>query len=124
MERVTYVAEAPKEEPKNAEERKKVYTRLCKWLYWFADEMFNEEERGEKAQAEFEKERREKPGKQVMYIDTSTNFIRNPENDIEDWQLAGITAMLDKCNETGTVPYDIPTVIKGLLCMHILCEEK
>ena len=71
------------------------------------DEMFNEEERGEKAQAEFEKECRENPGKQVMYIDTSTNnarvmktcmketrdainFIRNPENDIEDWQLAGI----------------------------------
>ena len=136
-----YVAEAQKEEPKNAEERKKVYTRLCKWLYWFADEMFNEEERGEKAQAEFEKECRENPGKQVMYIDTSTNnarvmktcmketrdainFIRNPENDIEDWQLAGITAMLDKCNETGTVPYDIPTAIKGLLCMHILCEGK
>lgn len=47
-----------------------------------------------------------------------------PENDIEDWQLAGITAMLDKCNETGTVPYDIPTAIKGLLCMHILCEGK
>ena len=39
-------------------------------------------------------------------------------------QLAGITAMLDKCNETGTVPYDIPTAIKGLLCMHILCEGK
>lgn len=135
-----YVA-VQEEEIKNREGRKAVYKRLHTWLYWFADEMFKEEEKGEKGRAEYEKERAENPGKMVMYIDTSTNnakvmkdcmketrdamnFLKNPEYDVEDWQLAGITAMLDKCDETGTVPFDLPTALKGLLCMHILCEEK
>lgn len=36
----------------------------------------------------------------------------------EKWQLAGINAMFDQCNKENMVPYDIPTAIKGLLCMQ------
>ena len=40
------------------------------------------------------------------------------EYDIEEWQLAGINAMFDQCNKENIVPYDMPTAIKGLLCMQ------
>lgn len=127
------------EEMVNKEARIELARRLCKWLYWFADEMFNNEETGAKNKAEFERLRKEKPDELVMMVDCSENnarvmkecmkevrdainFIKNPEYDVEDWQLAGITAMLDKCKETHTIPYDVPTAIKGLLCMHILCK--
>lgn len=40
------------------------------------------------------------------------------KNDIEEWQVAGINAMFDQCNKENIVPYDMPTAIKGLLCMQ------
>lgn len=32
--------------------------------------------------------------------------------------------MFDQCNEERIIPYDLPTAIKGLLCMHILCKPE
>lgn len=52
----------------------------------------------------------------------AAEFLRNRENNIEEWQIAGINAMFDQCNIEKIIPYDLPTAIKGLLCMHILCK--
>ena len=48
----------------------------------------------------------------------AAEFLRDEKNDIEEWQLAGINAMFDQCNKENMVPYDMPTAIKGLLCMQ------
>lgn len=92
-----------------------------------------ERERGEKEKEAFEKAK--ETGELVMMISTAENnarvmkscmkeareaaeFLRDEKNDIEEWQLAGINAMFDQCNKENMVPYDMPTAIKGLLCMQ------
>ena len=46
-------------------------------------------------------------------------FLKDKENEVEEWQLAAINAMYDTCNtmEEGqvTIPFDLPYAIKGLL---------
>ena len=81
----------------------------------------------------FEKEK--EAGELVVMISTAENnarvmkscmkeareaaeFLRDEKNDVEEWQLAGINAMFDQCNKENMVPYDMPTAIKGLLCMQ------
>jgi len=46
------------------------------------------------------------------------NLLAN-EEDVEDWMLAGINAMLEKVNESRCIPFDLPTSICGLLCAHL-----
>ncbi|MCA5576586.1 hypothetical protein PM027_03050 [[Clostridium] symbiosum] len=125
----------------NKEERKAVVKRLYSLAYWFTNEMFNDEEKGARNKARFEKECKEKPGEVIMMVDCSENnarvmksclketrdainFLKNAEYDVELWQLAGINAMLDQCNTENIIPFDLPSAIKGLLCMHIICEEQ
>ena len=43
------------------------------------------------------------------------DFMKNAENDVENWQLAGINAMLDYINVDGNIPFDLPTAICGIL---------
>ncbi len=45
----------------------------------------------------------------------AANYLRDKENDVEDWQIAGINAMFDQCNKESIVPYDLPYAINGLL---------
>ena len=42
-------------------------------------------------------------------------YMKNDDNDIEEWQLAGINAMFDTVNATGNLPFDLPTAICGIL---------
>ena len=48
----------------------------------------------------------------------AAEFLRDMENDVEAWQLAGINAMFDQCSRESIVPYDLPAAVKGLLCMQ------
>lgn len=134
-----------KEKPANEEKEelsescKKAIKRMYKLVYWFADEMLKYEDMEERERAEFERQRKEEPEKQIFMVSTSGNnakvmkdcmreardaaeFLKDRENDIEEWQLAGINGMFDQCNTEKIIPYDLPTAIKGLLCMHILCK--
>lgn len=43
------------------------------------------------------------------------DFMKNPEHDIENWQLAGINGMFDQCNAEYIIPYDIGTAVCGIL---------
>ena len=46
----------------------------------------------------------------------AVNILTNMEEDVDDWMIAGINAMLDKIQVTRWVPFDLPTSICGLLC--------
>lgn len=45
----------------------------------------------------------------------AVNILTNKKEDVDGWMIAGINAMMDKTNERGIVPYDLPTAICGLL---------
>ena len=45
----------------------------------------------------------------------AVNILANMEEDVDDWMIAGINAMLDKVYESHTIPFDLPTSICGLL---------
>lgn len=123
-----------------SENRQKAIKRMYKLVYWFADEMLKEEDTEKKEAVEFERQCKEEPDKLQFRVSAHDNnakvmkdcmreardaaeFLKNKENDIEEWQIAGINAMFDQCNVEKIIPYDLPTAIKGLLCMHILCKS-
>ena len=130
---------AHEEKEEFSENRQKAIKRMYKLVYWFADEMFKEEDAEKIEAAEFERKCKEEPDKLQIRVSVHDNnamvmkdrmreardaaeFLRDKENDIEEWQIAGINAMFDQCNTEKIIPYDLPTAIKGLLCMHILCK--
>lgn len=137
-----WIAAEPEPEEKevpNTEERGKVLKRIHRLTAWFAEEMIDQEEKGQKAREEFEKACAEEPEKQIIMVDCSSGnancmkecmkasikvakFIRDKENEVEDWQIAGINAMFDKVNESKTIPFDLPYAINGILL--ILEEDK
>lgn len=45
----------------------------------------------------------------------AVDILVNMEEDVDDWMIAGINAMLDKVWESHTIPFDLPTSICGLL---------
>lgn len=98
------------------ERRKQVIKRLYALVYWFADEMLKEEEAEAREAAEFEREKAEKPGELIVRVSAhgnnahvmkdcmkaardAANYLRDKENDVADWQIAGINAMFDQCHK-------------------------
>ena len=45
----------------------------------------------------------------------AVNILTNMEEDVDDWMIAGINAMLDKVYKGNAIPFDLPTSICGLL---------
>jgi hypothetical protein len=134
-----YIDRVENEADEISEDRKKTVKRIYKLVYWFADEMLNEEDKEEKEAAEFERLNKEEPDKLHIRVSAHSNnakvmkdcmreardaaeYLKNKENEIEEWQIAGINAMFEQCNKEKIVPYDLPTAIKGLLCMHVICK--
>ena len=120
--------------------RKRVIKRMYRLVYFFADSMLNEEEAGKREEAAFEKAREESPDKLIIHLsahESNANvmkqcltdsrdiikFLKNEKNDVEEWQLQGINAMFDSCNEENIVPYDLPWAIHGVLCMDSTAAE-
>lgn len=116
------------------ETREKAIKRTRQLVCYFAEFMLEEEEKGAKQRAEFEKAKAE--GKPVIMVSCAENnircmhncmkaasevvkFLSDKENEVEEWQLAAINAMYETCNtmEEGhvTIPFDLPYAIKGLL---------
>lgn len=46
----------------------------------------------------------------------AVNILVNMEEDVDDWMIAGINAMLDKVRVSRRIPFDLSTSICGLLC--------
>lgn len=120
--------------------RQRVIKRMYRLVYFFADSMLNEEEAGKREEVAFEKAREESPDKLIIHLsahESNANvmkqcltdsrdiikFLRNEKNDVEEWQLQGINAMFDSCNEENIVPYDLPWAIHGVLCMDSAAAE-
>lgn len=130
---------AHEEKEELSKSRQKAIKRMYKLVYWFADEMLKYEDMEKQEKAEFERQSEKEPDKQIIMVSASGNnakvmkecmkeardaaeFLKDRENDIEEWQITGINAMFDQCNIEKIMPYDLPTAIKGILCMHILCK--
>lgn len=111
---------------------KQIAIRIQRLGFWFAEEMLKWEETGEKRREEFEREKEENPEKVIVMLDVSENnadcmkqclrscvksyqYLGKYKDDVEEWQLAGITSMLDKANSDGIIPYDLPFAIEGVL---------
>ncbi len=126
-----------KEKEKLSESRRIAIKRMYALVYWYVDEMLKEEDAEKREKEEFKKQLEAEPDKLQCRISAHDNnarvmktcireardaikFLINSENDIEEWQISGINAMFDQCNIENIVPYDMPTAIKGLLCMHIV----
>lgn len=113
---------------------KAVVEKLYVYNYWFCNEMLKEETKVK----EFEKACREAEGKKetVMIISGAPgnvacmkgcmedtvqviNFLRNKENReyIEPWQLAGAEVILNKCEEEGVIPFDLPGTLMAVFGM-------
>ena len=45
----------------------------------------------------------------------AVNILVNMEEDVDDWMIAGINAMLDKVRVSRGIPFDLSTSICGLL---------
>lgn len=46
------------------------------------------------------------------------DFLKDGQNQVQDWQIAGMNAMLDQCAGGHAVPHEVPTAFKGLLRMY------
>lgn len=92
---------------KLTENRERTIKRTKQLVYFFADFMLEEEEKGKKQRAEFEKAQAE--GKAVIMVSCAENnircmhdcmkaanevvkFLKNEENEVEEWQLAAISS--------------------------------
>lgn len=113
---------------------KVVVERLYRYNHWFCNEMM-EQEKNLKA---FEEacEEAKRTGENVMMVSGAPgnvkcmkgcmedtvrviNFLRNKEERqyIEPWQLAGAEAILDKCQQDGVIPYDLPGTLMAVFGM-------
>lgn len=46
----------------------------------------------------------------------AVNILTNKEEDVDDWMITGINAMLDKVLDGHAIPFDLPVSICGILC--------
>ncbi len=136
----TPAVEAPAEEaaPQGlsalSKERKDLIMRLRRATFAYTREYLDELEKKEKEEAECKaaKEAYEKDGVNRIVVMTADNnarvmlscmkemrraieILENPEEDVDEWMMAGITAMLDKAHEMKIIPFDLPTSICGVL---------
>lgn len=135
LETVNIWIEQPTQEPTQelSDERKKLAKRLQRVTFWFTGEYVKELANKEKEDAAVKAMQTEPDDGQIkcMVLTAENNakvmlgcikelvqavdILTDREEDVDDWMLAGITAMLDKCNEQKVIPFDLPTSICGLL---------
>lgn len=117
------------------EERKETAKRIRNLTYWYTKEYVKEldnKKREDAAVKKMEAEKTEGGEIKCMVLTAennarvmmncitdciaAVNILENMEEDVDDWMIAGINAMMDKVNESHVIPFDLPTSICGLLC--------
>lgn len=135
VEPVQESSEEDKAEDEIMKARIETARRIQRATYLYTEEYVKEmDNRKREIAAEKEaQERYERTGKIEMIVMTAennakvmmdcitdcihaVNILKNKEEDVEPWMLAGINAMMDKANEDHIIPFDLPTSICGLLC--------
>jgi len=116
------------------EERRETAKRIQRLTYWYTEEYVKEldnKKREDAAVKEMEAEKTEGGEIKMMVLTAennanvamgcitdciaAVNILTNMEEDVDDWMIAGINAMLDKVNAGHVIPFDLPTSICGLL---------
>ncbi len=116
------------------EERKEVVRRLQRATYQYTEEYVKELGNKEKEDAAITAMKEAPDDGQIrcMVLTAENNakvmmdcikeliravdILRNPEEDVDEWMLSGIMAMLDRVNQLKYIPFDLPASICGLLC--------
>lgn len=117
--------------------REEMICRIQKMIYYFTGEMAfcvgqnkksrrdgtgtqkeNLAEPGLSASAGFCKGSRKELKACLNDLDDVVNFLKDGQNQVQDWQIAGMNAMLDQCAGGRAVPHEVPTAFKGLLRMY------
>lgn len=117
------------------EERRETAKRIKCLTYWYTKEYVKEldnKKREDAAVKEMEAEKTEYGEIKCMVLTAennarvmmncitdciaAVNILANMEEDVDDWMIAGINAMLDKVNASHAIPFDLSTSICGILC--------
>lgn len=117
------------------EERKETAKRIQRLTYWYTKEYVREmdnKKREDAAVKEMQDAATEGGEIKCMVLTAennarvmmgcitgciaAVNILTNKEEDVDDWMIAGINAMLDKVLEGHAIPFDLPTSICGILC--------
>lgn len=129
--------EAPVEKPEEAapvlsEERKEVARCLQRITFYYTEEYVEDLAKKEKEDAAI-KELEANPSGEIrcmvltaehnakVMMDCikdlirAVNILRDKNEEVDEWMLAGITAMLDKVAQLKVLPYDLPASVCGLL---------
>lgn len=129
--------EAPVEKPEEAapvlsEERKEVARRLQRITFYYTEEYVEDLAKKEKEDAAI-KELEANPSGEIrcmvltaehnakVMMDCikdlirAVNILHDKNEEVDEWMLAGITAMLDKVAQLKVLPYDLPASVCGLL---------
>lgn len=126
-------AEKPEETaPVLSEERKEIARRLQRITFYYTEEYVEDLAKKEKEDAAI-KELEANPSGEIrcmvltaehnakVMMDCikdlicAVNILRDKNEEVDEWMLAGITAMLDKVAQLKVLPYDFPTSVCGLL---------
>ena len=116
------------------EERRETAKRIQRFTYYYTKEYVHEmdnKKREDAAVKEMQEAETEGGEIKCMVLTAENNarvmmgcitdciaavdILVNMEEDVDDWMIAGINAMLDKVYESKTIPFDLPTSICGLL---------
>lgn len=117
------------------EERKETARRIQRLTYWYTKEYVHEMDNKKREDAAVKEMQdaateggeikcmvltAENNAKVMMSCITdciaAVNILADKDEDVDDWMIAGINAMLDKVNESHTIPFDLPVSICGILC--------
>jgi len=116
-----------------SQERKDLAKRLQRAAYWYTEEYVKELSNKAKEDATVKEMQEADDGSEIrcvvltaeqnanvmldciQEVIRAVNILLNKEEDVEDWMLAGINAMMDKCNDQHIIPFDLPASICGIL---------
>jgi|UPI0006857CDA hypothetical protein len=117
--------------------REEMLCRIQKMIYYFTGEMdlcVGQNKKSRRDETGTQKEDSAEPGLSASTgfcksswkelkgclndLDDVMNFLKDGQNQVQDWQIAGMNAMLDKCARGRAVPYEVSTAFKGLLRMY------
>lgn len=126
---------ATEEAPALSEERVAVAKRLQRAVFWYTEEYIKEldnKAKEDEAVAAMQANSSNGGPIQCMVLTAENNakvmldcikdlqqavhILLDKQEDVDEWMLSGIAAMMDRANEMKIIPFDMPTSICGLLC--------
>lgn len=117
--------------PELSEERVSVAKRLQRAVYWYSEEYLKELDNKVKEDEAVAGLPKDGPIQCVVLtaehnakvmldcireLHKAVHILLDKQEDVDEWMLSGINAMMDKANAMKVIPFDLPASICGLLC--------